>query len=218
VAAPRPTLVIFLRAPQRGAVKRRLARSIGDRAAHDFYARESAALVRRLGTDRRWRTVLAVTPDGFARRGRFWPAGLARIQQGGGDLGVRMARAFLTLPPGPIVLIGSDIPAIEAGHIARAFAALARFEAVFGPAIDGGYWLVGLARRRGRGGALARKLFAGVRWSGPHALDDTRANLPAGVSVARLDVLEDVDDAATFARWREQKIPDDAQGSVLLLP
>lgn len=205
MAAPRPTLVIFLRAPQRGAVKRRLARTIGPRSAHDFYARESAALIRRVGADRRWRTVLAVTPDAFARRARFWPGGMRRIRQGGGDLGDRMARAFVTLPPGPVVLIGSDIPAIDAGHIARAFAALSRFEAVFGPAADGGYWLVGLARRRGRSGALARKLFAGVRWSGPHALDDTRANLPAGVSVARLDVLEDVDDDAALARWREQK-------------
>ncbi len=205
MAAPRPTLVIFLRAPRRGAVKRRLAQSIGARAAHDFYARESAALIRRVGTDRRWRTILAVTPDGFARRGRFWPGGLTRVKQGGGDLGARMARAFAALPPGPIVLIGSDIPAIDAGHVARAFAALARFEVVFGPASDGGYWLVGLARRRWRCAAPAHRLFAGVRWSGPHALEDTRANLPAGVGVAHLDVLEDVDDAATFARWREQK-------------
>lgn len=205
MAAPRPTLVIFLRAPQRGAVKRRLARTIGPRAAHDFYARESSALIRRVGAGRRWRTVLAVTPDVFARRARFWPGGLTRVKQGGGDLGARMARAFITSPPGPVVLIGSDIPAIDAGHIAQAFAALTRFEAVFGPAADGGYWLVGLARRRIAARALARKLFAGVRWSGPHALDDTRANLPAGVSVARLDVLEDVDDAAAFARWREQK-------------
>ncbi len=204
MAVPRPSLVIFLRAPQRGAVKRRLAQAIGQRAAHDFYARQSAALIRRLGVDRRWRTVLAVTPDPFARRARFWPQGMTRIKQRGGDLGTRMARAFVTLPPGPVVLIGSDIPAIDADHVARAFAALARHEVVFGPAADGGYWLVGLARRR-RSAALARKLFARVRWSGPHALDDTCANLPVGISPVRLDVLEDVDDAAGFARWQGQK-------------
>lgn len=210
MAAPRPTLVIFLRAPRRGAVKRRLARAVGQKAAYDFYARESAALIRRLGGDPRWRTVLAVTPDSFARRARFWPPGLKRIGQGGGDMGARMARAFFDLPPGPVVLIGSDIPAINADHIARAFAALARAESVFGPAVDGGYWLVGLARRRINPRALAPRLFQRVRWSTPHALEDTRARLPAGTQAALLDVLEDVDDAGALARWRAQKIPDDA--------
>lgn len=193
-------LVIFLRAPRRGAVKRRLAAAIGDRNACAFYTRQSAALVRRLGADRRWRTVLAVTPDADARA-RFWPRRFARTGQGGGDLGARMARVFETLPSGPVVLVGSDIPDIGAHHIARAFDVLARHEAVFGPAADGGYWLVGLARRRLHPRALARRLFRGVRWSGPHALADTRANLPAGAEGPGLETLHDVDDAADYAAW-----------------
>ena len=112
-----------------------------------------------------------------------------------------MARALVQVPPGPVVLIGSDIPGITPDHIAAAFAHLTRHEAVFGPAADGGYWLVGLARRRLAVRALAGHLFDAVRWSGPQALADTRANLPAGVEAPALDVLEDIDDAAAFARF-----------------
>jgi glycosyltransferase A (GT-A) superfamily protein (DUF2064 family) len=69
---------------------------------------------------------------------------------------------------------------------------------VFGPAADGGYWLVGL-RRRPR---LPRGLFERVRWSSAHALADTRAGLPKDTSVALLETLEDVDDVSAYARWR----------------
>src|SRR5690606_28747646 len=136
-----------------------LAHGIGERAAHHFYADTTRTLIRRLARDRRWQLALAVTPDTFARRARFWPRHVPRIPQGTGDLGTRMARVFHRLPPGPVVLVGSDIPDVTAGLAVRAFAALGRFEAVFGPAADGGYWLVGLARRRFAGGRLARRLF-----------------------------------------------------------
>jgi hypothetical protein len=204
--ARRASLVVFLRAPQRGAVKRRLATGIGAAAAFRFYAAHSRALIRRLGADHRWRLVLAATPDALARRGRFWPAtsrGWSRVGQGGGDLGARMARMFESLLPGPVVIVGSDIPGIDASLVARAFDRLGRHEAVFGPAADGGYWLIGLARRRLVPSALARRLFRGVRWSGPHALADTRRNLPAGAEAPPLAVLEDVDDAPSFRRWRD---------------
>lgn len=194
-------LVVFLRAPQRGRVKRRLAKDIGDTAAHRFYERTSRGLIRKLASDPRWRVTLAVTPDLFARRGRFWPKGVCRIGQGGGDLGVRMARVFRTLPPGPVVIVGSDIPDIMPAHIDDAFRALSRHEAVFGPARDGGYWLVGLARRRLDARAFAHQLFRGVRWSGPHALTDTRANLPQGAEAPPLAVLDDVDDAESYRRF-----------------
>lgn len=195
-------LVLFLRAPQRGAVKRRLARTLGDRVAHRFYLDTSRDLIRRVTGDPRWRTVLAVTPDTFARRSRFWPGRPPRMAQGRGDLGRRMACVFEALPPGPVVIVGGDIPAIAPAHIAAAFTALARWQVVFGPAADGGYWLVGLARRRLDPRAFAHHLFRGVRWSGPHALADTRANLPQGAEAPPLATLDDMDDAAAYARWR----------------
>ncbi len=193
--------MIFLRAPLRGAVKRRLARDIGERAAHDFYRRTAGDLVRRLGNDRRWRLVLAVTPDHLAYKARYWDLTHDRIGQGSGDLGARMGRVFRDLPPGPVVIIGSDIPGITRDHINQAFGRLAVGEAVFGPAADGGYWLIGLARRQVSAKALVRRLFRGVRWSTSHALDDTRTNLPPGLEAAPLPILEDVDDGASYRRF-----------------
>jgi glycosyltransferase A (GT-A) superfamily protein (DUF2064 family) len=64
------------------------------------------------------------------------------LAQGGGDLGVRLRRLLKTLPPGPVVVIGSDTPSVTPADIARAFHALGAADAVFGPARDGGYWLI----------------------------------------------------------------------------
>lgn len=184
-------LVIFTRAPRLGRGKRRLAAGIGDMAALRFQRLTVDALIHRLARDRRWRTVLAVTPES-AR----WPTGIPRIDQGPGDLGRRMTAAFEAMPAGPAIMIGGDIPDIRPRHIARAFRALRGHDTVFGPAADGGYWLVGLRDR-----ALLRGLFREVRWSSEHALADTVANLPPGRSHALVDRLEDVDDAAAYYRW-----------------
>ena len=190
-------LVIFVKAPQRGAVKTRLASDIGAGPAQRFAQACAREAIRRLGRDARWRCWLAVTPDRFARTGRFWPRGLARLAQGRGDLGARMARPLKRLPPGPVVMVGSDIPALRAHHVARAFQALGHAEAVFGPAADGGYWLVGLSRR-----PALRIPFRRVAWSTGTALAETRANLPRAARVATLETLEDIDDAASWRRWR----------------
>ena len=193
---PSRHLVIFLRAPRLGRVKSRLAAGIGALAALRFYRLATARLLRRVARDRRWRCHVWITPDRAARRPP-WRAAVLWRGQGGGDLGRRMARVFRTLPPGPAVIIGSDIPAIRPAHIAASFRALGDHQAVFGPAADGGYWLVGLRRRP----CLPRRLFERVRWSSEHALADTLAGLPKGLSVAWLETLEDVDDARAHARW-----------------
>ena len=181
-------LVILAKSPALGRVKRRLGREIGDVAALRFYRSCLAHTALRLARDPRWRTVLAVAPD-CDLAGRFWPSRrwVGRLPQGEGDLGRRMQRLFACLPPGPTIIVGSDIPAIRPVHVAEAFAHLGRADAVLGPALDGGYWLIGLKR-------TPRVLtpFAGVRWSGPHALADTVANLK-GKGVAVAATLTDVD-------------------------
>lgn len=190
-------LVVFVKAPRLGQVKSRLAAGIGALAALRFYRWTTARVLRRLGQDPRWRTLIAVTPS-RALREPFWDSRVSRLDQGPGDLGHRMARVFRTLPPGPVVIVGSDIPELAPSHVAAAFRALGSRDAVFGPAADGGYWLVGL-RRSPR---LPTGLFAGVRWSSPHALADTWASLPRGFTVALLETLEDVDDAEAYRRRR----------------
>jgi len=188
-AAPfRCRLVVMAKVPEAGRAKTRLAREVGVAAATRFARQATAALLQRVAHDRRWHTILAVSPDaGLASR--CWPRGVARIGQGRGDLGRRMQRIMERMPPGPVVIVGTDVPGIEPAHIAEAFRRLGRHDAVFGPATDGGYWLVGLKRR-------PRLLhpFANVRWSSRHAHADTLANL-AGRSVAFVMTLADVDDA-----------------------
>lgn len=195
-------LVVFLRAPQLGMVKSRLGRTIGLSGARQVYTEITRTVLRRVGGDARWRTWLAVTPNRWANRGRFWRGRqarvpLGRIAQGHGDLGQRMARALAAFPARPVIIIGSDIPGIRGDHIDHAFAALGRCDVVFGPASDGGYWLVGV-----RPGVSAAHLFDNVRWSGPHALADTIANVPSRQQYLLLETLEDIDDASDLARWR----------------
>ena len=187
-------LVILARAPQAGRVKRRLAQEIGTLAATRFYRATLETMLRALAADRRWTVWLFVTPDN-ALDHPIWRR-LRRRPQGRGDLGLRMRRPFDILPPGPVVLVGSDIPALRPHHIARAFALLGRHDLVLGPASDGGYWSIGSRRVR----PLPFELFDGVRWSTPDALADTLATIPAHYSVGFADTLDDVDDAADLRR------------------
>ena len=188
-------LVIFARAPQFGRVKRRLARDVGDASALRFYRRTLQQLIRSMSRDGRWTVWLFVTPD-QALGHAAWRASRVR-GQGTGDLGQRMKRPFRLLPPGPVVLVGSDIPSMRPRHVARAFALLGRLDLVFGPAGDGGFWLVGARRSR----PLPRSLFAGVRWSSAQALDDTLATIPATHATGIADTLDDVDDGDDLRRY-----------------
>jgi rSAM/selenodomain-associated transferase 1 len=200
--AIRRHVVIFARELRLGRGKRRLASRIGAVAALHFQRVALRALLYRLGKDPRWTVWIAMTPD----RGHLTvpPPGLRIRPQGGGDLGERMRRPMrrppLGLPPGPVVVIGSDIPDIRVRHIRQAFRTLDRHAFVFGPARDGGYWLVGSRRRP----AETPDIFSGVRWSTEHALADTLKNLHAAQVGPALPVLEDVDDAEAWRRWRRR--------------
>jgi glycosyltransferase A (GT-A) superfamily protein (DUF2064 family) len=105
-----------------------------------------------------------------------------------------MQSLFDGLPPGPVVIIGTDIPEISSRRIAKAFSSLGANDAVLGPCEDGGYWLVGLRRT-----PKTKPIFADVRWSSQHTLTDTLANLE-GMRVAMLEHLSDVDDGESYRR------------------
>ena len=190
-------LVLFVRAPRVGTVKSRLAADIGRVGAWAFYRRTLADTVRRFSADARWRCWVAVTPDSATDAQRMWPRRCGRLGQGPGDLGQRMGRVMAALPPGPAVIIGADIPDARPRHAAAAFRALGSDDAAFGPARDGGYWLVGLKRR-----PVVLDIFTGVRFSTRHALDDTLGILAGGRTWALIDTLDDIDDGADLERWR----------------
>jgi rSAM/selenodomain-associated transferase 1 len=197
----RRTLIVMVKEPRPGRVKTRLARDIGRIEAAWWVRHQTRALLRRL-RDPRWQLVLAVSPDAGGLASRAWPADLARWPQGRGDLGARMARMLRRAQGGPACVIGADIPGLDRRAVARAFAALGGHDAVFGPATDGGFWLVGLRH----GGTLPAGLFRGVRWSGEHALADSLATL-AGRRVALASTLADVDRAADLERARGRFSP-----------
>ena len=189
----KPLVIVFARAPRYGAVKTRLARDIGAAETLRFYRTELGALLRRVGRDARWETILAVTPDSGERG--LWPRQLKLTRQGGGDLGRRMIRALRGAGPRPAVVIGSDIPEIKAENIAAAFRALGSGRFVLGPARDGGYWLIG-ARHPTH---VMRSILDGVRWSSAHALQDSAVRLDGAVVLDA--VLDDIDDGAAYHRF-----------------
>ena len=189
-------LVIMAKVPVAGRVKTRLAREIGVVGATMFYRVAMRNVIARLAGQPFWRTVVIVDPDTGAAS-RMLPAGVARTGQGRGELGVRMQRPMQALPPGPVCLIGTDVPDIAVADVRDAFRQLGRADAMFGPAEDGGFWLVGLKRMprvidpyRGR-----------VPWSRTDTLERTLANL-AGARVGLAARHHDVDSAADLTRNR----------------
>jgi rSAM/selenodomain-associated transferase 1 len=189
-------LVVFVRTPRLGRVKTRLARDIGALQALQAYRAIAFGSLRRLRRHAHWHCWLAIDTHSALSRPCLWPVGWRRIDQGPGDLGRRMASVIRRLPPGPLVICGSDVPGIRAEDIAAAFRLLHQKDFVFGPAMDGGFWLIGIKRR-----PIPPGLFADVRWSSRHALADTLANT-AGHSVGYLELLEDIDSGAALERWR----------------
>jgi rSAM/selenodomain-associated transferase 1 len=188
-------LIIMAKKPSAGRVKTRLARDIGTVQALRFYRHRLATTCRTLAGHPGWRTILCVTPDTLAK-----PLNLQAdemIGQGSGGLGARMQRLFDDCGLGPLIIIGADIPGITPEMIARAFHLLKGHDFVFGPADDGGYWLVGQRRT-----PKVVEAFKNVRWSGPYALADTLDNL-AGCSIGFVDQLTDIDRGADLVSSRE---------------
>ena len=183
----RAKLVIMVKEPHPGRVKTRLGRDIGLTASAWWFRHQVGTLLRQI-EDPRWDIILAVAPDVEGLTSRIWPAHLPRVAQGRGDLGHRMSRLLRGLPNGLVCIIGADIPDITRPRIAEAFNALGNHEAVFGPAPDGGYWLIGMKRAR----PPRADILTDVRWSSEHALTDSARSL-GDVSIAYVATLRDVD-------------------------
>jgi len=182
----------MVKEPAVGRVKTRLARDVGPVRAAAVYRSTSASVLARIDRRGAWHTELGVTPD-RAVDSAIWPKRFKRRAQGNGDLGRRMQRVMDSAPPGPVVVIGTDVPSIRPAHIQSALRALGSHDAVFGPSPDGGYWLVGLKRR-----PRVPRAFACVEWSSRAALKQTLANL-SHLKVAQVAALDDVDEARDLA-------------------
>lgn len=196
----RCAVIVFAKAPRAGYAKTRLIAALGAEGAARLAERLlQAALEHALDADL-GPVQLCVTPDGnhpafiaAARRG------IIVTEQGDGDLGARMARAFervLALQPRAL-LIGTDAPLLDATYLRAAAAALDDADAVFGPAADGGYALVGLKQP-------APQLFVDMLWSHDRVMAQTRERLAAaGLRHVELPVLYDIDRPADLQHLPE---------------
>ena len=190
----RPTLFIVAKAPIMGRAKTRLAADIGPVHAKRIY-RSLMAQVLRQTHDPRWETVLAVTPPHLLGQIPDWN-GFVQIPQVSGSLSPRLAALFSR--KGPTLTIGTDCPQVDSIDIAKAFRALKSKSYVFGPASDGGFWLMGAK------GPLPHRFFDGVRWSHTQTLADVKAR--AGDNFEELRTLTDVDDLMALRQMRQSRL------------
>jgi rSAM/selenodomain-associated transferase 1 len=194
-------LLVLAKAPVPGYAKTRLIPALGAAGAAALAARLlDAALAQALAAQLGPVQLCCAPDEGHEAFARFAAIpGLSLHAQGDGDLGDRMvrafARAFASSPRA--MLVGTDAPALDAAMLRRAAAALASVDAVFVPALDGGYALVGLRR-------LAPELFAAMRWSTAQVMAQTRERAAAaGLTWAELPPVADIDEPADLAHLPE---------------
>ncbi len=188
-------LVVFTTAPQAGQVKTRLAPALG--------ATGAATLARRLLEHTLAQALAAGVgdvelcmspgPGSAAWQGVSLPAGIVCSAQGEGDLGARMARAVQRVTTElrqPVLLFGTDCPALTAAHLRTAAEALRQHDAALIPVADGGYVLIGLK-------APCPEIFGHMAWSTAGVAAETLQRLAAlGRSTWVGPTLHDIDEPA----------------------
>ncbi|MEM7415360.1 MAG: TIGR04283 family arsenosugar biosynthesis glycosyltransferase [Gemmatimonadota bacterium] len=189
---PTRSVVVFAKEPTPGRVKTRLAADIGDVEATRVYRALAEATVDRL-REAGWHLSVYVDPgsDDVCRGVAEWldvPVEHVRPQRGT-DLGARMLGAFEERleEADRVCIVGTDLPDIDVETVDAAFAALDDHDVVFGPATDGGYYLVGMS-------APHPELFHDIPWSSETVLATSLERATAaGLSTAQLAPKTDVD-------------------------
>ena len=186
---PLPRIALFARYPTPGEAKTRLIPALGEAGAaalHRKLVELTLAAVRESGLPFELR-ITGASSDAFAA---WLGDDLPLVPQGQGDLGARLARVAA-----PLLLIGADCPDLTPAHLIAAATALETAPAVLGPAGDGGYWLLGLAR------AMPR-CFEAMPWGTDAVAAETRARLAGqGVIALELETLYDCDRPEDLRRW-----------------
>jgi uncharacterized protein len=197
-------LIVMARWPAPGRCKRRLAQELGAARAAQIQARlivHTLAAAREARQGHGLELVLAVEGLG-SRAARRWGQahGADRtVLQGRGALGLRMQRQFQRAAregASQMVLIGSDLPQLEASDLSAAFTVLGQRRGVLGPALDGGYWLIGLRRPE-------PELLSGIDWGSALVLEQTVAAMARrGLEPELLSRRGDLDWARDLLPWR----------------
>ena len=193
-------VLVFVKWPEPGRVKTRLAAKLGDTAAADVYRKLVARVFARLPRN----AELLVFFEPVTRRDDIeqWLRELDRTRtshfaaQSSGDLGVRLTRAFehaFSFGHEHVAAVGTDCIDLDAALFEKTWEALKQHEVVLGPAEDGGYYLVALR-------ALQPTLFRGMDWSTDHVLAQTLAR--AAAADLRVFLLPRRYDVDTYEDWR----------------
>lgn len=198
-------LLLFAKAPVPGRVKTRLVAPGGltVAGAASLHRALVADLANRLSAGA-WELVLmwGLTPDARPPA-ELAPADVPWRRQEGRDLGERLYNGLRWAAGGAdrVAAVGSDHPDLDSARVEEAFDALdAGREAVIGPAVDGGYYLIALRRQ-----ALHPRLFESIAWSAPSVLATTLARVgELGLDSALLPEARDLDTVADLARFRER--------------
>jgi rSAM/selenodomain-associated transferase 1 len=198
---------ILARVPRVGQGKSRLAASVGAEMAAALSRAFLLDIVRELGHDDRWSCALFVEPPDECDEAAALTGIADARPQSGGSIGSRMAAAASSLADGgarAVVLAGSDVPLLEASDVAQALGTLGRHDMVFGPAGDGGYYLVGLGPAVLETG-LGTLFTDAIPWSTSVVLEESeRIARGLGWSVAQIRPLSDVDTAHDLASLRRE--------------
>ena len=188
------TVIVMAKAPVAGFAKTRLIPALGAEGAAALAERLLRHAVAQACAAALGPVELRCAPDhhhpAFASLGLL--PGLLLSDQGHGDLGARMARAFehRLVSGNCALMIGTDAPALDATVLRHAAEALSHSDAVFVPALDGGYALIGLRRP-------VPSLFDAMTWSTSTVMARTRERLAvAGLRHLELPALADIDEAA----------------------
>ena len=197
-APPSARLVVFAKAPQAGQVKTRLIPALGAQGASALAQRMLAHVLQQALQANAGPVELCMSPSPGdpAWENVAIPAAVLRTAQGEGDLGERMARAVrrVTVEVGlPVLLMGSDCPALTADVIHEAARQLQTHDALLVPVADGGYVLIGLK-------SPCPTLFADMPWSTASVAAETLARMAAlGLDVWHGPLLHDIDEPADMA-------------------
>ena len=188
-------LIVMAKAPVPGFAKTRLIPALGADGAAQLAARLLEHTLREARAAQLGAVILACAPEithaAFTAQQR--QGGVALVAQGEGDLGARMQRQFeraFAQGAERVIVIGTDAPALDAAMLRRAADALAADDAVFVPAADGGYALIGLRR-------VLPSLFEAMPWSTNAVMATTRERLSlAAMRHVELPPVHDIDDPA----------------------
>ena len=188
----------MLRAPVAGAVKSRLAKSLGAQAALRSYRQLVEFLLHGLGHS--CPIHIHHTPDNAIEMKNWLGDAYTYFSQVGGDLGERLIHAMeLEFTGGvtKLIFLGGDCPYVDRARLDDAFRALEECDVVLGPATDGGYYLIGLKQR-------LPWLFRGIPWGREGVLSSTLAKcVELGLECSLLPEESDVDDLANWEVARE---------------